>query len=135
MTTLALLFILASIGISQTLYLIRKRKAQEVPVCVVGSSCHEVLQSKYSKLFLFHNDIWGLLFYTTTAISTALLALNILPVYGSLFVKLSVGFGGLFSIFLTYLQWKVVRAWCFWCLMSAFIVWAMGIIILTSPAA
>ena len=35
------------------------------------------------------------------------------------------------SAIFTYLQWKVIKAWCFWCLMSAATVGIMDIIILT----
>ena len=35
------------------------------------------------------------------------------------------------SAFLTYVQWHIVKAWCFWCLMSAGTVVLMDIIFLT----
>lgn len=52
MTAFALLFTLSAIGISETVYLIRKRIASERPVCLIGEDCTLVLASKYNKLFI-----------------------------------------------------------------------------------
>lgn len=68
MTLEAILFTLACIGIAETAYLIETRKKGENPVCVVGENCEKVLGSKYSKVILFHNDVWGLLFYIAVAV-------------------------------------------------------------------
>ena len=135
MTSLALLFTLSSIGISETAYLIRKRTASQNPICYIGSGCAQVLNSQYSKTLFIHNDILGLLFYITASVITALLVLEIDPSnYLSLAFKTLVALGSLGSIFLTFIQWRVIKQWCFWCLMSAFTIWLMGVIILTSNA-
>src|SRR5258708_37453340 len=78
MTTLALLFTLAAIGVAETVYLIRTRRALERPVCIVGQSCSTVLESKYNKLFLFlHNDEMGLFFYLVALVLPALILLGV----------------------------------------------------------
>jgi uncharacterized membrane protein len=133
MTSFALLFTLAAIGISETVYLIRKRIALESPVCPIGEGCATVLYSKYNHLFIIPNDVLGLLFYVTVSFIAAFLVIGVQPIaFWWLIIKLSVAFGSILSLFLTYLQWRVIRAWCFWCLMSAFTVWLMGIIILAT---
>ena len=133
MTSYALLFTLAAIGISETVYLIRKRIAAEKPICPIGDSCTLVLTSKYNKIFIIQNDVWGLLFYIATSFIAAFLVIGVEPLSFWYFVlKFSVAFGALLSLFFTYLQWRVIRAWCFWCLMSAFTIWLMGIIIIAS---
>ena len=133
MTSYALLFTLAAIGASETVYLIRKRMAAEKPVCLIGGSCSLVLESKYSKLFGVHNDILGLLFYVVALFISGFLVIGIEPLtFWDFIFKVSVAFGSLLSLFFTYLQWKVIKAWCFWCLMSAFTVWLMGVILLVS---
>jgi len=133
MTSFALLFTLSAIGISETAYLIRKRIASEKPVCPIGEGCSVVLESKYNKIFIIPNDVMGLLFYISTAFITAFLVIGISPLaFWNLIIKLSVGFGSVLSLFFTYLQWRVIRAWCFWCLMSAFTIWLMGAIILAT---
>jgi uncharacterized membrane protein len=133
MTSFALLFTLASIGISETVYLIEKRIASERPVCPIGEGCATVLSSKYNKIFLIPNDILGLLTYIAIAVIAAFLVIEVDPMpLWSILIKILVGLASLMSLIFTYLQWKVIRAWCFWCLMSAFTIWLMAIIILVS---
>mgnify|MGYP001574587651 CR=1 FL=1 len=131
MTLEAILFTLACIGISETSYLIEKRKKGEKPVCFVGERCDEVLGSKYSKVILFHNDVWGLLFYIAVAVLTAFLVIGVEPlIWWERLMRVSVASGVLFSLILIYLQWKVIKAWCFWCVLSAITVFGMGIILI-----
>ena len=131
MTSYALLFTLSAIGISETMYLIRKRIASQKPICPVGDNCALVLESKYNKIFLIPNDILGLLFYIMASFIGAFLVIGVEPlIFWDFIFKFSVAIGAIMSLFFTYLQWRVIRAWCFWCLMSAFTIWFMGIIII-----
>ncbi|MBI2475330.1 hypothetical protein HYV69_02795 [Candidatus Uhrbacteria bacterium] len=133
MTAFALLFTISAIGISETVYLVRKRIASEKPICPIGGGCVTVLTSKYSKIFLVHNDILGLLTYIIIAFVAAFLVIEVQPVFLSIiFLKILVAVASFMSVFLTLLQWRVIHAWCFWCLMSAFTIWIMQIIILFS---
>jgi len=133
MTPHALLFTLAAIGISETMYLIRKRRAQERPVCIIGESCHQVLESKYSRLFGVSNDVLGLVFYVAAAVLTALLVIGVgSAMWWDVSVKLLILGGAVMSAALTYLQWRVLHAWCFWCVMSATTVFLMSSIVLIS---
>ena len=133
MTAFALLFTLSAIGISETVYLIRTRKHHEHPVCPIGEGCEVVLDSKYNHTFGIQNDILGLLAYIALAFITAFLVIGIEPInFWSVSMKIIVGLASLVSIFFTYLQAKVIHVWCFWCLMSAFTIWLMGIIIVWS---
>ena len=133
MTAFALLFTLSAIGISEVTYLIRKRIAEEKPVCIIGASCSIVLKSKYHKFFIIPNDILGLLLYITVSCIAAFLVIGVEPMdLWNISLKVLVALGSLFSLILTYLQWRVIKAWCFWCIMSACTIWLMGIIILTS---
>lgn len=121
MGAFALLFTMAAIGIAETSYLIDKRKAAEKPVCPIGGDCGKVLTSKYNKVFGFiHNDQAGRLFYVGVGLLTALLYLGYGPsdlLNGLL--MLAVAGGLLMSAVLIFLMWRVIKAWCFWCLMSA----------------
>ena len=133
MTSFALLFTLSAIGISETVYLIRKRIAAERPVCPIGVGCALVLTSKYNKIFIVPNDVLGLLFYIMASFIAAFLVIAVPPLaFWNFVIKLSIALGAFLSLFFTYLQWRVIRAWCFWCLMSAFTIWLMGSIILVS---
>lgn len=127
----SLLFTLAALGMSETVYLIKKRLLLQKPICPFGEDCHTVLTSKYKKLFIIHNDVAGFLFYIVLAVIIAFLVIGIGP--AQLLNKamaLLIAAGSLLSVFFTYLQWRVIKAWCFWCLMSAFTIWSMSIILL-----
>lgn len=131
MTSFALLFTLSAIGISETVYLIRKRIASEKPVCPIGGGCVTVLTSKYSKVFVIPNDVLGLAAYIMISFIAAFLVIGVKPmIWWNFILAVLVAIASLTSIFFTYLQWRVIHAWCFWCLMSAFTVWLMGAIIL-----
>ncbi|HTE49156.1 MAG TPA: vitamin K epoxide reductase family protein [Candidatus Paceibacterota bacterium] len=133
MTSIALLFTLSSIGISETIYLIRKRVAAEQPICPIGGNCAIVLTSKYSKFFIIPNDILGLITYIIISVIAAFLVIGVSPIpLWSMAIKILVSIASIMSFVFTYLQWRVIRAWCFWCLMSACTIWLMGIIILVS---
>jgi|SRR3989344_6143397 len=133
MTSQALLFTLCCLGISETVYLIKKRFLLQKPVCPIGENCLAVLESKYSRIFIIPNDLLGLLFYIACSLITAFLVIGIgpLPLWDSI-IKVLIILGSLLSIFFTYLQWYVIKAWCFWCLMSASTIWLMAAIILVS---
>jgi len=133
MTPHALLFTLAAIGISETVYLIRKRMAQEKPVCIMGEDCSKVLESRYNKVLGINNEFLGLAFYIAISFFTAFLVIGIEPmILWEMLVRALIAFGVVISIILIYLQWRVIKAWCFWCVMSAVTVFIMGIIVLTT---
>ncbi len=131
MINFALLFTLSAIGISETVYLIRKRISLQKPICPIGESCLTVLTSKYSTIFLVPNDILGFLTYIAISFMAAFLVIGVPPMFiWSFILDILVVIASLVSLFFTYLQWKVVKAWCFWCLMSAFTIWSMAITII-----
>ncbi len=133
MTLYAALFALAIMGINETTYLIRKRLAQSAPVCPIGEDCEKVLTSEHSKIFVLPLDLWGLFFYGVIALACSLAVIGVGDATRwSIAIESAVAIGALLSVFFTYLQWRIIRAWCFWCLTSAFTVWTMGVIILLS---
>ena len=121
MTAYAILFTMAAIGISETVYLIRTRWAEEGEVvCPIGGGCHTVLDSKYNKLFGIHNDLLGLAFYVSAALLMSLVVMEIGPMNRFVqLVALMVLVGVAMSAYFTFLQWRIIKQWCFWCLMSA----------------
>lgn len=133
MTPHALLFTLAAIGISETTYLINKRHLGERPICPLNEgSCHKVLESQYNKTLWVHNDVLGLIFYITVSILTSLIVIGIQHInLLDMIVKLLIYTGVLMSAYFTFLQWRIIKAWCTWCLMSALTVFLMTVIALT----
>jgi len=134
MTPHAILFTISAIGISETVYLIQERVLQRGPICLIGSTCKEVLESRYNRIFGVHNDILGLLFYIGVALFTALLVIGVQVPFVELepIVKLMIGVGVMMSVIFTFIQWKIIQKWCFWCLMSALTTGLMAIIVLMS---
>lgn len=127
------LFVLAVMGINETTYLIRKRIGGSAPVCPIGSECDKVLLSKHRNMLVIPLDVWGLLFYCTIALACSLAVVGMAPqTFWEPFITYVVMAGAIFSLFFTYVQWRIIGAWCFWCLTSAFTVWIMGIIIMLS---
>jgi uncharacterized membrane protein len=134
LTPHALLFTLSAIGISEASYLVRKRIAAQAPVCPIGGGCETVLTSRYNRLFAgVNNDVAGLLFYLAMAVLTALLVISESP---SELIPLAVmallAGATIVSAALTFVQWRILHAWCFWCVMSAATVMLMDIIVLTA---
>ncbi|MBI2551304.1 hypothetical protein HYV73_03075 [Candidatus Uhrbacteria bacterium] len=130
-----LLFTLAGIGLAESSYLIRKRIIAERPICPLGGSCELVLASKYNRLFKFiHNDVLGMLFYVMVGFLAGLLQIihSFAPTYPFFLDVLSwiVAGGTVMSLGLIYIQWRILNAWCFWCLMSAGTIFLMAYILL-----
>src|SRR3972149_4727865 len=79
MTALVILFTMASLGLSETAYLIRKRKASELPVCPIGEDCVVVLNSRYNKFLGVHNEYLGFVFYAVVSLIAVLLVVGVGP--------------------------------------------------------
>ncbi len=120
MTGFAFLFTVAAVGISETAYLIRQRITAERPVCPVGGGCVTVLSSGYNRMFGIHNDLLGMLFYVSMCVIAALVVIGSGPA-AILMVLAAANLvaATIMSAYFFFLQWRVIRAWCFWCLMSA----------------
>ena len=132
-----LLLVLAASGLIETLYLIDKRYHAEAPACPIGDKgkCMMVLESEYNSLFGIHNDVLGLMFYIgVAAISLFLLVTPSAPPIVTLALQMMIAGGSVMSVFLVYLQWRVIKAWCFWCLLSAITTWVMGGVVLLIKA-
>ena len=120
-----IIFIFAVVGVSEALYLAYMRSKARVPVCVLGNNCGVIWRSPYSKIIGVPNEILGIIFYITIAtLEWMIFSRSTLPLLAvGEWVVLAFGF--LMSCYFLYLEWRVLRAWCFWCTLSAMIVWAM----------
>lgn len=131
MTPLSVIFVLSVLGIAETAYLIGKRIAMEKPFCPMGGDCDLVLTSKYNHLLGVPNDILGLLSYMAVAAISAALYLGISSVLPlALLLHIIVAMACIMSAVLIYIQWRLIKAWCFWCLISSLTVLIMGAMLL-----
>ena len=131
-----LILAISFVGVLETLYLIHKRRLLDHPICPMGGQCDLVLGSKYNKTFGLHNDIAGLFFYVFFGVLSVLFLFEhrAFLVHQNLILT-TAGFvltlATLMSLRFIYLQWRVIKAWCFWCLMSAGTVFLIDLVMLS----
>ena len=114
-TTVLLLTIFSAIGLIDTIYLSYHAFFKTDVACwfFPVEWCRRVQYSKYSKTFGIPNPYLGLLMY-----ASILSLLYIFPSPAWL-VKVIVVFGFAFSMYFTFIQAFVLRAFCTWCVVSA----------------
>lgn len=130
MTGFALLFTLAAIGLAETSYLIRKRKSGQHAACIIGRGCSDVLEGKYNTTLGIHNDVLGFVFYACMMLVTGLYVVDMTSIeYFSLVVNTMLLGAAIMTLRFLYLQWRVIKVWCFWCLMSSATIGLMILIV------
>lgn len=119
----AILCVLAIIGFAVAAYLRSKKHKEHGVVCPFRTKCDTVIQSGHAKFMGVPVEMLGMLYYGVLAASYATLAFvpeAATPLF--LFVLLLATTGALFfSLYLVAIQAFVIRAWCAWCLLSAFV--------------
>jgi protein-disulfide isomerase/rhodanese-related sulfurtransferase len=119
-----LLFALTLVGLFDALYLFWVYTSPSQPMVCLGSGCDVVRASDYSRLWGITMPAYGIVMYLFMAVavfSQPLLS-GAVKVACRKCVVLASGGGVAFSIYLTYLEGWVIRAWCAWCVASAVIV-------------
>jgi uncharacterized membrane protein len=109
-----LISVLAVIGLVNAFFIYAWKKQQRSFVCVVGNNCDKVIYSSYGSLMGVENTLFGIGYYVF---------LLLFP-YLSLDVGLLrfvVSVAALASLYLLYIQFKVLRKWCDYCLLGALI--------------
>ena len=118
MNNINILYIFSFIGVLDTLYLIyHKLKGTDVACLFFPKEwCHTVQYSPQSKTLGIPNSYAGFGMYI------AILVLTYLYTAGSIAfwpLQAIITFGFLFSMYFTYIQAFVLRAFCTWCVVSA----------------
>ncbi|MBS3081680.1 hypothetical protein J4416_01920 [Candidatus Pacearchaeota archaeon] len=114
-----LILILCILGLAITGYIIFAHASNRKVVCPSFSKdCNKVLDSKWSRIFMVKNEILGFLYYLGVFVVTGL-SLTSSDIIFALkgFVVLSV----LYSLFLTAIQSKKLKHFCFYCICTAII--------------
>ena len=126
-----ILYFFAGIGLLDTLYLTYHVITKTPVSCpwVHNTSCAKVQNSPQSRLFGFPNAYAGLAIYTAIPVGTWAQAQELVPFWP---VTLVVVTGFLFSLYFTYIQMYVLKAFCTWCLISAanFLIMMIAVFIL-----
>jgi uncharacterized membrane protein len=124
MTKRMLMAIIALMGLMIGVYLtLYKYGIVGELACSVGS-CERVQTSKWSTFLGLPVATWGIGFYASVL---ALAFAGVQPRFAesrrmALALLLLTGWGVVFSSWLTYLEWRVINAWCQWCVISAVLV-------------
>ncbi len=122
MSFVATFMVLSLLGIATTLRLIwqHHRKKEQPLVCPLNHDCSVVTESRWSHIFYVRNEVLGLLFYLgMLAAGTGMAFIGDYAGLLRIIIKLSTAFGALFSLFLIFIQIKVIKDYCFYCLISA----------------
>ena len=118
-----ILIFIALIGFSLSFYIYRKKRLQQTLVCPLKLSCDTVVHSDYSKFFGIPVEIIGLIYYGLIVVAYA--SFLFIPefvypivIFGFLIAS---ALAFLFSLYLTFIQAVILKQWCTWCLISAFL--------------
>ncbi|MEX2145372.1 MAG: vitamin K epoxide reductase family protein [Candidatus Spechtbacterales bacterium] len=112
---------LAGFGVSYYIY--RTKKGGGMLVCPSGSDCNAVVSSKYSKFMSIKLEYLGMFYFATIFFSYILLifAYELLPWWAvALIVLLTMAAAGM-SSYLLFVQAVLLRKFCIWCLLVAFL--------------
>ncbi len=113
------LIVLAILGIFDSGYLIKKRVKKQPLTCPINGGCEKVVESKWNSIFLIKNDLLGLFYY----ILILFLVLYLFFISEKLLflTKIISGASLLLSLVLVFIQAKIIKEYCFYCLISALI--------------
>jgi len=110
---------LSGLGILVSSYMFYEKMIGGQLVCGV-SSCNEVNSSPYSSIWGISVSLFGVIYYLMILF---FLAFN---KYKLFFYSTIIGL--LFTGYLTFLEAFVIKAWCQWCLLSAWLVVSLFIL-------
>ncbi len=118
MNTITILYLCGAVGVADTLYLLyHKIKGTDV-ACVFFPKawCQKVQYSSYSKTLGIPNSLAGFCMCAAILILVSLFEDGAVAFWP---IQAIITFGFLFSLYFTYVQAFVLRAFCTWCVVSA----------------
>jgi uncharacterized membrane protein len=114
---------LAIIGIIIAGYIYYKKTHKQQLVCMIGDgSCDDVVHSKYSQTFGVPNEIGGMLYYVFVILGSLLLLSGTSLIDGFMVLDIMIVAGllaALFSVYLLFVQFAVLKEWCEYCMISS----------------
>ena len=119
-------FFIALLGLAGFLvsfHIYRKKKMDAPLVCPIKFDCNAVVRSNYAKFMGARVEVLGMLYYLLILFAYAFFVYKPEVLSNSIsgFVALSSGVAFVFSVYLICVQSFVIRNWCFWCIVSAFV--------------
>lgn len=119
------MIIFSTVGIIDSGYITYEKMIGQTPPCSALFKCGEVLNSPYASVGLIPLSVFGLAFYTVFLVISSWYLLNLdmvdtaleRKIQKTLFLMGLFGFG--FTLYLLLIMGVVLKAWCFYCLLSA----------------
>ncbi|MBI2627919.1 MAG: vitamin K epoxide reductase family protein [Candidatus Niyogibacteria bacterium] len=109
---------LTLIGLLDAGYLVWEHYTGAGPACLILKGCDAVLTSEYAAMFGLPVSLWGMIYYTAILFLTLFSFLE--KSRRALGLTAIIVFAGfLFSAYFLYLQFFILKAICFYCLISA----------------
>lgn len=116
-----LAFLLSLAGLLVSAFLAYQYSQPKTVFCPLGgNSCEIVRNSPYSNIFGIPLPFFGIVYYLLEGL-ILLFLIEKEQVILSKLLLLSSAFGFVFSIYLSFLEAFVIKAYCFWCVISAII--------------
>lgn len=113
-----LIFIFSLLGFAVSAFLLYEYSLSGPMVCPVGKGCDIVRSSPYASFFGIPVPVFGIIFYLTMAALSVIhshdLPAKLVKKLQLLLALTGVGFG----VYLTYLEAFIIKAFCFWCVLS-----------------
>ena len=121
MTFVATFIALALGGIINSAWLTYQHYKKKPLICPLEHDCSIVTESKWSSVLGIRNEVLGILFYVFMfgAVVVALASPPPLAETISLLLIFLASGGAAYSAFLAYIQFFVIKDYCFYCLISA----------------
>lgn len=113
-----LIFVFSLLGLGVSVFLLYEYSLSGPVVCPLGGGCDIVRSSIYSHFLGISLPVLGIAFYLMMAILSIAHSQNLT---GKALLKLQLFIsviGVSFGIYLTYLEAFVIKAYCFWCVLS-----------------
>lgn len=127
-----LIFVFSLLGLLVAFFLFYEYNLKGPIFCPTGQGCDIVRASSYSRFLGISIPILGILFYLTMAVLSVVhsheLPKKVVRRLQMLIAVVGVGFG----VYLTYLEAVVIKAFCFWCVLSFIISVAILLVILAA---
>ncbi len=114
------IFILATIGLLISIYLVAKTNDPSSVVCSIGGGCETVLASVYAKLYGLSVAWYGVAWYVAAMVLIYLTLFK--PTLPVVILRYWLLAGLIFSLYLLGLEIFKIHAYCTWCLASLAVV-------------
>ena len=113
-----LVFIFSLLGLAVTSFLFYEYTFASTVYCLVGTGCNIVRNSPFATIWGISIPIFGIFYYLTMAVFTIIRSEDL---YNKTYFRLQLWATVLavsFGVYLTFLEFFIILAVCFWCILS-----------------